>query len=349
MVENSLSSRLVTRETSSGGDGITLTPLATPSGPDDGLISVWDSSPEDLQVPCLTAWIVAYRRFLGETAAWCEEYRRRAEERDMKASAAARDRGMLETLLFLMEREGTRLFHASSKDLILHGGAHQRTVVDAIRRLRKLSYLACLGPTIWRDGDCRIYRYALLTTPGMCESDLSEVPNASVSVPPPLLAGDYASDAFAGHRGFNPNRRQVYTWYRANQGRTRYACHKATGVPHNTVGRAVEWLIEQGLAAQDAEERIYVFETTDHRKVCEDIAARNRTVGKSATRLEHMNRPWWEIQRIQEQRKNRSGRVLPSVERLEAERAVRAAVRHSAPTAAGRFATPATTDQPVRS
>lgn len=349
MVENNRPPRLVTREISSGGDGISLTPLTAPSGPADDLISVWDAPPEDLHLSSLTAWIVAYRRSLEATAAWCEAYRRRAEEREMKANAAARDRGMLETLLYLMEREGTRLFHASSKDLILHGGAHQRTVVAAVKRLRKLHYLTCLGPTIWRDGDCRIYRYALLTPPGTCEDGLPDLANASASIPSPLLAGDYASDAFAGHRGFNPNRRQVYSWYRANQGRTRYACHKATGVPHNTVGRAVEWLIEQGLAAQDAEERVHVFETTDHRKVCEDIAARNRTVGKSATRLEHMNKPWWEIQWMQEQRKNRSGRVLPSVERLEAERAVRAAVRSSPPTAAGRFATSATTDQPIRS
>jgi hypothetical protein len=235
---------------------------------------------------------------------------------------------MLETLLFLMEREGMRLFHASSKDLILHGGAHQRTVVAAVKRLRKFDYLACLGPTIWRDGECRIYRYALLT-PDTWESGSPETCVATVPALSPLLAGDYASDAFAGHRGFNPNRRQVYAWYRANQGRTRYACHKATGVPHNTVGRAVEWLIAQGLAAQDAEERVHVFETADHGKVCEDIATRNRTVGKSATRLEHMNKPWWEIQWIQEQRKNRSGRVLPSVERIEAERTVQAAVRGS--------------------
>lgn len=264
----------------------------------------WDALPSD-----------AYDEI--DVAAWVAEYRARLLHAVLPGRNKSRDKDTLRTLALMMEKAGSRVFVISRRELVTYSGCYAPTNWEAVRSLRRAGYIRVVGyagMTEPGSGGARPYpqhAYVLMMD-ALPEQEEEVVPLPGMTMRR-IVNGDFAHDAFAGHKGLKANRRQVWLWARENPGSTRADIARGTGISKATVGRAVEWLAENGLVDAGSLSdcgKVFVLDPEREKAALQEIARNNWLQGKTLNRLEHLDRPF---DLIAEDRKRRRRENAASV------------------------------------
>lgn len=291
-----------------------------------------DSTIDEQGTPALNQWdsLPGDAHHEVDVAAWLTEYRARLDAMITEGRHGRRDRDMLRTMAHLMERSGTLIFPASREDLVRLSGGYYATVMRAMVRLKAKGYVIYHD----RDGFCEanthrdLYSLVMEALPPVPVSESKIDPSAPSgdtvrNIPKEttvaqLVSGDYSHDAFAGRKGFTPNARAVWLHLCAEQGITRAAVSRATGMSKPTVTRAVKWLDSQGLAYMDSDTgTLWALPPNRVKEMLDGIVRRGYLQGKTEQRIEYIWRDWMDVKREKDRKMKEILRLAHDKDRIE--------------------------------